>query len=104
MIHPGLVSVTFRQLAPRTIVDLVAEAGLWGIEWGGDVHAPVGDLHIAREVRAMTLDAGLAVAAYGSYFRFRPDDSFERVLETAIALGAPIDSRMGRRPTIGTSR
>ena len=90
MLHAGLVSVTFRNLAPRTIVELVAQAGLRAIEWGGDIHVPPGDLQTAREVKSMTLDAGLTVAAYGSYFRFRSDDVFETVLETAAALGAPL--------------
>ncbi len=90
MLYPGLVSVTFRNLAPARIVALAAQAGLEGIEWGGDVHVPHGDVGRAREVRQLTLDAGLRVAAYGSYFRFRPDDQFEPVLETAVALGAPL--------------
>ena len=46
----GLVSVTFRELASREIVALVANAGLDGIEWGGDVHVPHGELSTARQV------------------------------------------------------
>ena len=90
--HPGLVSVTFRQLPPRQIVDLSSQAGLVGIEWGGDVHVPHGDLTLARQVNQMTLDAGLRVAAYGSYYRVWPQEPapFEMVLETALALGAPL--------------
>jgi sugar phosphate isomerase/epimerase len=91
MIKPGLVSITFRQLTPPEIVALVAQAGLTGIEWGGDVHAPHGDISQAKAVRQMTAEAGLQVAAYGSYYRLSHDDSgpFEAVLETAITLGAP---------------
>ncbi len=90
---PGLVSITFRQLNPREIVDLVVEGGLRSIEWGGDVHVPPGDVPAAREVGAITRDAGLEVAAYGSYFRVIerngevPD--FEPVLAAAVTLGAP---------------
>lgn len=91
---PGLVSVTFRGLSPREIVVLVAQALLAGIEWGGDVHVPPGDLARASEVGRMTCDAGLAVAAYGSYYVVgqSEDDglSFAWVLDTAIALGAPL--------------
>lgn len=91
---PGLVSITFRQLAPREIVELVAEAQLVGIEWGGDVHVPHGDLARAREVGRITRDAGLAVAAYGSYYEVGRSEadglSFASVLETARALGAPL--------------
>jgi len=89
-ITTGLVSVTFRKLSPGEIVALVARAGLDGIEWGGDVHVPHGDLAAARDVRHMTEDAGLSVLAYGSYFRCRPGEAFEPVLEAAITLGAPL--------------
>ncbi len=93
MLIPGLVSITFRPLSPREIVDLVAEAGLKAIEWGGDVHVPHGDLARAKEVAAMTTDAGLEVAVYGSYYRADFDDENNPdaavVVETAVALGAP---------------
>lgn len=91
MIHPGLVSVTFRKLSPPEIVALVQQAGLSGIEWGGDVHVPHGDLDRARAVAALTQEAGLRVMAYGSYYRLghERDLPFERALDTAQALGAP---------------
>jgi sugar phosphate isomerase/epimerase len=94
MIHPGLVSVTFRQLTPAEIVALVRQAGLHGIEWGGDIHVPPGDFGRAREVRELTHEAGLAVAAYGSYFRAGHSEGngmpFQQVLDTALELGAPL--------------
>ena len=92
MIKSGLVSVTFRKLSPEEIVDLVAQAGLNGIDWGGDIHVPHGDVKRAGEVRKMTADAGLAVAAYGSYYKVgHEEDSvpFESVVATAVELGAP---------------
>jgi hypothetical protein len=91
MIYSGLVSITFRQISPREIVDLVVRAGLAGVEWGGDIHVPHSDLRRAREVRRMTQDAGLQVTAYGSYYRVEHDDPapFEPVLATAVELGAP---------------
>ncbi len=92
MIKSGLVSVTFRKLPPEEIVDLVAQAGLDGIEWGGDIHVPHGDVKRAGEVRKMTADTGLAVAAYGSYYKVgHEEDSvpFEDVVATAVELGAP---------------
>lgn len=93
----GLVSISFRELSAQEIISLVAEHGLQGIEWGGDVHVPHGNLDGARDVGRMTRDAGLEVASYGSYYRFADSDpsaedegpSFEAVLETAIELGAP---------------
>jgi len=94
MLYPGLVSVTFRKLTPGQIVDLVREAGLTGIEWGGDIHAPHGDLETAAEVRRRTEDAGLRVCAYGSYYRSVDSEvdglTFEPVLASALALGAPV--------------
>lgn len=91
---PGLVSVTFRGLPPQEIVALAAQARLAGIEWGGDIHVPHGDLARAREVGAMTREAGLEVAAYGSYYEVGESEaaglSFARGLDTAVALGAPL--------------
>jgi sugar phosphate isomerase/epimerase len=92
MFTPGFVSITFRQLSPQEIVDLVVRAGLTGIEWGGDVHVPHGDEAVARSVRSLTEDAGLRVAAYGSYYRVGHKETgpFEAVLACAVALGAPL--------------
>lgn len=93
MIHPGLVSVTFRKFSPAQVVALTRKAELSGIEWGGDVHVPHGDVERAREVRALTEEAGLKVAAYGSYYRAGGSEAnglpFQQVLESAVALGAP---------------
>lgn len=94
MFRSGLCSITFRKLTPREVVDLCAKAGVDGIEWGGDVHAPHGDTATAAEVRKMTQDAGLQVASYGSYYRVvkSKDEGldFPSVLDSAQALGAPI--------------
>ena len=87
----GLVSVSFRKLPPRAIVDVARACGLIALEWGGDVHVPPGDLARAQDVGAMTRDAGLRVIAYGSYVRLgeADADSFPAVVDTAEALGAP---------------
>ena len=66
---PGLVSVSFRGESPETILHEARAAGLRAIEWGGDVHVPPGDLENARRIGAATREAGLSVAAYGSYYR-----------------------------------
>jgi 3-dehydroshikimate dehydratase len=93
MIRGGLVSITFRKLSARAIIDLVTRANLTGIEWGGDVHVPHGEIDVARDVAQMTRDAGLLVAAYGSYYRVGVSEAdglaFAHVLESAITLGAP---------------
>ena len=96
MIFTGLCSITFRDLSPRQIVDAVVEAGLRGIEWGGDIHCPHGDVETATTVGAMTRDAGLAVSSYGSYYRVggpaagKESPAFEGVLESAMAMEAPM--------------
>ncbi len=93
MIKGGLVSVTFRQKSPRQVIQLVRQAGLEGIEWGGDIHVPHGDINLAREVKSMTLDAGLRLTSYGSYYRVGESEnlglSFHSVCDTAAALGVP---------------
>ncbi len=93
MLIPGLVSVTFRQLAPRELTELAASSGLRSIEWGGDIHVPPDNPANAREVAALTAAAGLQTAAYGSYYRCVTADGdlpeFEPILETAVALDAP---------------
>ncbi len=92
MILPGLVSVTFRQLSVDQIIAQTRAAELKGIEWGGDVHVPHGDLAHASEVALKTRDAGLAISAYGSYYRAGHDADLlaETVVASAHALGAPI--------------
>jgi sugar phosphate isomerase/epimerase len=93
MIYPGLVSVTFRKLSPPEVVALARKANLRGIEWGGDIHVPHGDIGRAREVRALTQEAGLVVAAYGSYYKAGWSElnglPFRSVLDSAVELGAP---------------
>lgn len=93
MLYTGLVSITFRKLKVEEIIELVKKANLDGIEWGGDIHVPHGDLKQAKKVAQMTKDAGLKVAAYGSYYRVGADNkgiSFQQVLDTAINLDTPV--------------
>ena len=94
MIRGGLVSITFRKLIPKDIVNLVMKSGLKSIEWGGDVHIPHGDICKAKDVYKITADAGLNVACYGSYYRVgekaEKENCFESILDTAVALNAPI--------------
>jgi 3-dehydroshikimate dehydratase len=90
MLIPGLVSVTFRSLGPQDVIRLVKQTGLRAIEWGGDIHVPQGDTARAREVGQRTIEAGLMISGYGSYYRLGDDGSnFEPVLASAVALGAP---------------
>ena len=94
MLKTGLVSVSFRKLSPETIIDMVKKAGLCGIEWGGDVHVPAGDLSRAKSVRAQMKEAGLETLAYGSYYYLGANENykaeFQKVIDSAAALGAPV--------------
>jgi 3-dehydroshikimate dehydratase len=89
---PGLVSVTFRQLSPERVVQLVAETGLKSIEWGGDIHVPHGDLPKAARACEPCKNAGIAISAYGSYYRAWASEkngvSFSAILDIAQELGA----------------
>ncbi|MBC8103982.1 MAG: TIM barrel protein [Cytophagales bacterium] len=91
-LRAGLTSVTFRRHSIEEVIARAAEAGLVGIEWGGDVHVPPGDLVNARRVAAQTRGAGLEVASYGSYYRLgvSPPDQGDAVLATAAAMGAGV--------------
>lgn len=92
MYKVGLCSVTFRNLTVEQIIQLAHDANLAGIEWGGDIHVPPGDIKRATEVAALSEQAKLEVVSYGSYYRLgHPDDadSFEQILQTAQSLKAP---------------
>lgn len=86
----GLTSITFRQLTVDEIIALVKKSGLDGIEWGGDVHVPPASPELAAEVAKKCADAGVKVLSYGSYWKCTDIESFDGVLESAKALGAPI--------------
>lgn len=90
----GIVSVTFRKLSAEKIIELVKEAELDGVEWGGDIHAPHGDVERAKEIAYKTSEAGLTIPAYGSYYRVGCDNNkygpFEAVLASAVALKTKI--------------
>lgn len=85
----GMVSVTFRRKSVSEIIALARQNNLFGIEWGGDVHVPCGDLAKAREVGRLTRDAALENFSYGSYFRVG-DADFNAAAETALALGCRV--------------
>ncbi|MBN2047897.1 MAG: TIM barrel protein [Anaerolineaceae bacterium] len=93
MIHPGLVSITFRALKPPEIINLVVAAELGAIEWGADRHVLPGDLAAAREVRRQMDDAGLKTCSYGSYYRLgsaQSNPDFSAIIDSALALHAPL--------------
>lgn len=93
MLYPGLVSITFRKINVAGIIALCQQHQLRSIEWGADVHCPWQDAAMARQVGEETRAAGLAISAYGSYFRLQKSAdegmAFAQVLSAAQALGAP---------------
>jgi sugar phosphate isomerase/epimerase len=93
MFKNGLVSISFRPLPPEKLIELCVNTGLDGIEWGGDIHVPHGNIAIADKVGKMTIDAGLQTAAYGSYYKAATSEaaglSFKQVVDSARHLGAP---------------
>jgi sugar phosphate isomerase/epimerase len=89
----GLTSITFRSLDAEKIIALVRDAGLDGIEWGGDIHVPPDGPDAnkrAEYISAKTIEAGLKVLSYGSYYKLCTGQDFSGVLRTAHALKAPI--------------
>jgi sugar phosphate isomerase/epimerase len=91
-VTPGLCSVTMRHLSVEEVARLASEAGLRAVEWGGDVHVPPGDRAAVRRAVTASDVAGLTCASYGSYLLADGDGAKEtvlRVLDTAVALGAP---------------
>ena len=55
----GLVSVSFRKKGVCELIKAAKESGLEYIEWGGDVHIPMGNVKLARRVRKLMHGAGL---------------------------------------------
>ena len=88
MIKAGVCSVSFKQKAPKEVIELVSKTKLRGIEWIGNTHVPPNDIENAKKVGEMTRTAGLEVASYGSLFRLGANDDVVPYLETACALGA----------------
>ena len=88
----GLVSVSFREHDPRTIIEAARAAGLSCIEWGSDIHAPCRDIERLREIAALQKEYGIFCSSYGTYFRLgeTPIDELEDYIDAAKLLGTDI--------------
>ncbi|HAO61285.1 MAG TPA: hypothetical protein DCQ90_04940 [Erysipelotrichaceae bacterium] len=86
----GLTSVTFREKSVEEIIALAKEATLDGIEWGGDVHCPAGEIDTAKQIQRLCQEAQLEILSYGSYYKGQEGEDFLPVLQTALALNAPV--------------
>ena len=82
----GMTSVTFRGKTVAQVIAIATKANLKGIEWGSDVHVPVGDIAWAEKVGEMTRYAGLEVFSYGAYLNVG-ESGFAEIAQTALALG-----------------
>lgn len=85
----GLTSVTFRKKTCEEVIAIAKANNLDGIEWGGDIHVPCGDLETAKRVGELTRAAGLQVFSYGSYY-WAGKQGFDTVCRTAEALGCKV--------------
>ena len=94
MIIPGMVSATFKKQSTDFVLDVLKEAGLSAVEWSEGGHIAAGDESGARHLYDKTMDSGIRIAAYGSYYRLGQDDDpagrFRQSLVCAAALHAPL--------------
>lgn len=94
MIIPGMVSATFRDKPAKEIIRLCKEADLKAVEWSENAQVMPGDPAGAKELHEWTVEAGLKVAAYGSYYRLGQNEdvegTFRASLVSAAALHAPL--------------
>ena len=88
----GLVSVSFRQHDPKTIIKAAQAARLSCIEWGSDVHAPCRDVARLHEIVSLQKEYGIFCSSYGTYFRLgeTPIEELEAYIDTAKLLGTDI--------------
>ncbi len=91
MIRCGLSSATYRNKDAATVIRLAVSAGLEGLEWTADTHAPQGDFKRADELMMATLRAGLTISSYGSFVRISAEcERTALALATAKRLNAPL--------------
>lgn len=85
----GLVSVSFRALTYREIINITRDSSLSAIEWGGDIHSPAGDIKKSEQIKIETAEAGLTVSEYGSYYRLGENNAEKSraVIASTRALG-----------------
>ena len=84
----GITSVTFRDKKIEEIAQLAKSNGLLAIEWGGDIHVP--NKESAIVARKTTENLGLHVSSYGSYYCLGQNQDFDKILDCAKVLNAPI--------------
>lgn len=88
----GLVSVSFRDRSPHEILAAMKQTGLSSIEWGSDIHAPVGDTARLRELAELQQEFGISCSSYGTYFKFgkTPIEELEQYILAAKILNTDL--------------
>ncbi len=100
MLIPGIVSVTFKTLDFSSIIFLASKSQLEAIEWSEGWHVECGNEKVADEIGRRTRESGLAVAAFGSYYKLGKKMDFMSRLKTSLALGADtLRIWIGERPS-----
>lgn len=92
MYQTGLVSVSFRKLSPKEVIDAAKAAGLKCIEWGSDVHAPCTDIARLEEIAQLQKEAGITCSSYGTYYYVGKDatEDIHAYIKAAKILGTNI--------------
>ena len=88
----GLVSVSFRPLSPRQILEHTKAAKLSWVEWGSDIHAPCRDHARLEEIVALQQEFGISCCSYGTYFRLgiTPTEELVDYIHAAKKLGTRV--------------
>lgn len=69
MLNIGLTSVTFRNLTAYDVIKCCKKYGINRIEWGSDVHVPVGDTLNATQIKQECEKNGILISSYGTYYK-----------------------------------
>lgn len=94
MLNIGLTSVTFKNLNAVEIIKYCTDCKIGAIEWGSDVHVPIGDIDNAKFIKTECEKEGIVVSSYGTYYRCGTyedtEATFGEYVKIAEILGAPI--------------
>lgn len=92
MYKVAFTTVTFRKLSRNAIAKLAFDCGVDDIEWGGDIHLPMGDTDAISEVNELNEKYSLHSLSYGSYYRVGDGDiaAFRDIANTASVIGAKV--------------
>ena len=92
MFDRGLVSVSFRSIDPKRIMELCNGAGLTFIEWGSDVHAVCTDIDRLEYISSEQEKYGIRSSSYGTYFKIGRDrvECLNEYITAAKKLGCSI--------------